>query len=111
MIREFSNRRIARQFKRGNLRGAADLGMNHTARAIRYDMRLRGETDAGAVAPVGGFCYNMPRCAAMGGEMPATEQENGTIKTFPRPVNGLPRPVAHFTRLRGGVFASRGEML
>lgn len=103
MIREFSNRRIARQFKRGNLRGAADLGMNHTARAIRYDMRLRGETCAGAVAPVGGVCYNMPRCAAMGSRTPATKQDNG-IKTFPRPVNGLPRPVVCSTRLRGGVF-------
>ena len=29
---------------------------------------------------------------------------NGTMKTFPRPVNGLPRPVAHFTRLRGAGF-------
>lgn len=59
---------------------------------------------ARAVAVCGGVWYNSHRCAAMGGEMPATKQANGTIKLFPCPVNGLPRPVAHFTRLRGVVF-------
>lgn len=46
----------------------------------------------------------LTRSPAMGGEMPAPERDNGTMKTFPHPVNGLPRPVAHFTRLRGAGF-------
>lgn len=106
MIREFSNRRIARQFKRGNLRGAADLGMNHTARAIRYDMRLRGETDAGAVAPVGGVCYNMPRCAAMGGKIPATKQDNGTKNHFPVRITSYASRIVSY-RCTGGDFRKR----
>lgn len=57
-----------------------------------------------AVAFFGGVWYTSHRCAAMGSETPATKRTDGTIKNFPHPVNGLPRPVVCFTRLRGVVF-------
>ena len=75
-------------------------GRKRARRMIAARSRIRRR----AVAFRGGVWYNSHRCAAMGGEMPATERDNGTMKTFPRPVNGLPRPVAHFTRLRGAGF-------
>ena len=75
-------------------------GRKRARRMIATRSRIRRR----AVAFRGGVWYNSHRCAAMGGEMPATERDNGTMKTFPRPVNGLPRPVAHFTRLRGAGF-------
>ena len=56
------------------------------------------------LARSGGVCYTSNRCAAMGSRTPATKQVNGTIKTFSRPVNGLPRPVVCSTRLQGGIF-------
>ena len=102
--RELLNRRVYRQFMRGDLSGAAHLGMSSTARYIRrYERERGGETGAAAVARSGGVCYNSHRCAAMGGRIPATKQDNG-IREFPRPVNGLPRPVAYSTRLQGAGF-------
>ena len=64
-------------------------------RRVKFAWRL--------VAFFGGICYTMQCCAAMGGRIPATERDNG-IKKFPRPVNGLPRPVVYSTRLRGAGF-------
>lgn len=81
-------------------------------RQIATGARWRGAADRArrAVALSGGVCYTFNRCATMGGEIPTAKQENGTIKTFSRPVNGLPRPVVYFTRLRGGIFANGGEI-
>lgn len=103
--REFLNRRVYRHFMRGDLSGAAHLGMSSTARYIRrYERERGGETGAAAVARSGGVCYNSHRCAAMGSETPATKQRhNGTIKQFPNPVNGSMRPALCFARLRGWV--------
>ena len=57
-----------------------------------------------AVARSGGVWYNSHRCAAMGGKIPATKREKRNTKTFPHPVNGLPRSVVYLTRLRGCGF-------
>ena len=99
-------------FRRGRHGGAVFAARNPTAiwrglstrEGARRMSAAAVELARRAVARSGGVWYNSHRCAAMGGEMPATERDNGTMKTFPRPVNGLPRPVAHFTRLRGAGF-------
>lgn len=45
--REFLNRRVYRHFMRGDLSGAAHLGMSSTARYIRrYERERGGETGA-----------------------------------------------------------------
>ena len=83
--------------------------VGRSARTCRRAFRNRNAARR-AVAVRGAVCYNMPRCATMGGEIPTAKRANGTIKTLSRPVNGLPRPVVYFTRLRGGIFASGGEI-
>lgn len=40
---------------------------------------------------------------------PRRNENNGTTKHFPYPVNGLLRPAVSFIRFRGAVFASGDE--
>lgn len=97
---------VARTFRHAGVvavtvRTVSELVTVATARTCRRAFRNRNAARR-AVAVRGAVCYNMPRCAAMGSETPATKQRhNGTIKQFPNPVNGSMRPALCFARLRG----------
>lgn len=106
--REFLNRRVYRHFMRGDLSGAAHLGMSSTARYIRrYERERGGETGEDALARSGGVCYNSHRCAAMGGKIPATRQNKNGIKNH-FPACTMPRASRAVSyHCMGGVFRKR----
>ena len=80
--------------------------VGRSARTCRRAFRNRNAARR-AVAVRGAVCYNMPRCAAMGGKIPATKQETtGQVNHFP--VRAMPyasRIVSY--HCAGGVFRKR----
>lgn len=77
-------------------------------RQIATGARWRGAADRTrrAVALSGGVCYTFNRCAAMGGKIPATKQDNGTKNHFPVRITPYASRIVSY-RCAGGDFRKR----